>query len=73
MDLNQKYADHQKAMIRAANAGSIAIRDDHLAAAATIAHQIERFQLHLGAAASCAWSAAQFATRSLLVENGRMA
>ena len=66
MDLNQKYADHQTAMIRASAARSVALRDGHLEIAALIARQIECFQLKLGAAASCAWSATRLGSQSFL-------
>lgn len=57
MDLNLKYSDHQKALIRASAAPDRIIRELHLDRAAVIAEEIEAFQLKLGAAASCAWSA----------------
>ena len=56
MDLNQKYSDHQRAVLLASAAPSAKLRETHLAAAENIAGQIERYQLKLGAAASCAWS-----------------
>lgn len=56
MDLNQKYSDHQRAVLMATAAPSDLVRKTHLAAADLIAGQIERHQLKLGAAASCAWS-----------------
>ncbi len=56
MDLNQKYSDHQRAVLMATAAPSDLMRKTHLAAADLIAGQIERHQLKLGAAASCAWS-----------------
>jgi len=56
MDLNQKYADHQRAVMRASAARSESARREHLETATDIATQIEHHQLKLGAAASCAWS-----------------
>lgn len=56
MDLNQKYSDHQRAVLKASVATSDVLRKELLAAADLIAEQIERHQLKLGAAASCAWS-----------------
>jgi hypothetical protein len=56
LDLNQKYADHQRAVLMASAAPSDVVRKTHIAAANLIAGQIERHQLKLGAAASCAWS-----------------
>ena len=73
MDLNQKYADHQKAMIRAVTARNATQRNRHLEVAATIARQIEHFQIQLGAAASCAWSAARVGSHAFLEGNGRAA
>ena len=57
MDLNQKYAEHQLAVMLAAAATSPVSRKRHLEEAADIAGQIGDFQSRLGAAASCAWSA----------------
>ena len=59
MDLNQKYSDHQRAVLLASAAPSPKLRETHLAAAMNIAEQIEGYQLKLGAAASCAWSASK--------------
>jgi hypothetical protein len=56
MDLNLKYSDFQKAMIRAAQSPDVRRRDQHIANASSIANQIETYQVRLGAAASCAWS-----------------
>ncbi|BBC72484.1 conserved hypothetical protein [Altererythrobacter sp. B11] len=66
MDLNRKYADHQKALIRASAASLSSERERHIDCAVSIAGQIERYQLALGAAASCAWSASQLGTRTQL-------
>ncbi len=57
MDLNRKYADHQKAVMRASSAPNGQVREDHLSDASVIAVQIGDYQRKLGAAASCAWSA----------------
>lgn len=57
MDLNQKYADHQRAVMRASAAPDSLARDNHLSDAFDIAGQIGAYQRKLGAAASCAWSA----------------
>ena len=70
MDLNEKYADHQKAVIQAALASNETARDAHLDNAATIATQIQRYQLRLGAAASCAWSASQLDDAAYFGANG---
>jgi len=56
MDLNRKYTDHQRAMMRAAATQDCEARAGHLATASSIATQIEHYQLKLGAAAACAWS-----------------
>lgn len=61
MDLNQKYADHQRAMMRASSAPDRQAREDHLDDALDIAGQIGAYQRKLGAAASCAWSARKHA------------
>lgn len=59
MDLNRKYADHQKAMMRASAASDRQSREEHLGDASAIAGQIGDYQRQLGAAASCAWSASR--------------
>ena len=61
MDLNQEYAAHQEALMRADMAEKQADKRHHLADAKRIAARISVFQLKLGAAASCAWSMAQVA------------
>ena len=58
MDLNQKYADHQRAVMQASATTEMA-RAGHLETAAYIAGQIEGYQIKLGAAAACAWSVAK--------------
>ncbi len=70
MDLNKKYAEHQKAVIRASAASDRALRDAHMNTAITIAGQIKAHQSHLGAAASCAWSVAQFGSAAYLAAIG---
>lgn len=65
MDLNQAYAQHQHALIRADGANTPAERHDHLAVAGNIASRISDWQRNLGAAAACAWSAAHLSTVSL--------
>ncbi len=57
MDLNKKYSDHQKAVMRASTAPDKQAREVHLGDASNIAGQIEGHQLNLGAAASSAWTA----------------
>ncbi len=57
MDLNQKYADFQKAIMSAKVASNPMRRDAHAEKAEGIAAQIEAYQEKLGAAAACAWSA----------------
>lgn len=64
MDLNRKYAEHQKAVMRADSADGRA-RDAQLDLASGIAGQIGDYQRKLGAAASCAWSAVKRNTASL--------
>ncbi len=59
MDINFEYAAHQSALMRAAGTLSASHRRDQFAKAAHIAGRIRAFQLGLGAAAACAWSAAQ--------------
>jgi hypothetical protein len=57
MDLNQKYSDHQKAVLKASVAADQVMRGLHLDRASVIAEEIAHYQRGLGAAASCAWSA----------------
>lgn len=59
MDLNRKYSDHQKEVIRAAGASTRIVRRRHLQEAELIAGQIAEYQGKLGAAAACAWGVAQ--------------
>lgn len=59
MDLNRKYSDHQKEVIRAAAASTKIVRQQHLHEAESIAGQIAEYQGKLGAAAACAWGVAQ--------------
>lgn len=59
MDLNQEYAAHQQALIRAERATTDDERRTHNAHASIIASKIGAFQQKLGAAAACAWSKAQ--------------
>lgn len=61
MDLNHKYAEHQRALMGAACAANDDDRLAKLAKASRIAGCISDFQHGLGAAAACAWSKAQFA------------
>lgn len=56
MDLNRKYADHQRAVMRASSSSDENMRRAHLGDASDIAGQIGDYQRKLGAAASCAWS-----------------
>lgn len=58
MDINHEYAAHQSALMRADGAASADQRKHHFAKASHIAGRISAFQLGLGAAAACAWSAA---------------
>lgn len=58
MDINHEYAAHQSALMRADDADSIEQRKRAFASASRIAGRISAFQLELGAAAACAWSAA---------------
>lgn len=55
MDINLEYAAHQAALMRAQDAGSADQRERQFAKASHIAGRISE----LGAAAACAWSAAQ--------------
>lgn len=64
MDLNMEYAAHQSALMSAAAATSEKDRDAHLLRATGIADRIGGFQLQLGAAAACAWCAANLAPAS---------
>lgn len=59
MDINHEYAAHQSALMRAEVAGCDDQRQHQLAKASRIAGRISAFQRELGAAAACAWSAAQ--------------
>lgn len=61
MDINHEYAAHQIALVRASSAASADQRRLQLATASRIAGRISAFQRELGAAAACAWSAAQLA------------
>lgn len=61
MDINHEYAAHQSALMRADGAASAEQRQRQFAAASRIAARISAFQHDLGAAASCAWSAAHLA------------
>lgn len=58
MDINQEYAAHQSALMRADDAECVVQRKRQFAKASDIAGRISQFQLGLGAAAACAWSAA---------------
>ncbi|MXP29747.1 hypothetical protein GRI58_13110 [Porphyrobacter algicida] len=66
MDLNFQYAEHQRALMGAADAANDDHRSAKLAKASHIAGRISDFQHGLGAAAACAWSKAQFANPVLL-------
>lgn len=66
MDLNQKLAEQQKALMRASAARNPCQRETHLETAAILAAQIQRYQLNLGAAASCAWSASTMGSAEYL-------
>lgn len=57
MDINQEYAAHQSALMRAESSICGDQRKRQFAQAALIAGRISAFQLGLGAAAACAWSA----------------
>ena len=65
MDINKEYAAHQGALMRAEIAGCTDTRRAHLASASSIAGRISVLQHELGAAAACAWSAAQIAHAGL--------
>lgn len=58
MDINHEYAEHQAALMRAEDAQCSEQRKNQFAKASRIAGRISAFQLGLGAAAACAWSAA---------------
>jgi hypothetical protein len=58
MDINHEYAAHQSALMQADSADCADQRKHQLAKASHIAGRISLFQLGLGAAAACAWSAA---------------
>lgn len=58
MDINFEYAAHQSALMRADDAQCAEQRKRQFATASHIAGRISAFQLGLGAAAACAWSAA---------------
>lgn len=59
MDINLEYAAHQSALMRADGAEHADQRKHQFAKASDIAGRISAFQRELGAAAACAWSAAQ--------------
>ncbi|MEL1251560.1 hypothetical protein [Aurantiacibacter gilvus] len=61
MDLNLEYAAHQSALMSAKAATNDNGRRAHLLQATGIAERIGEFQLRLGAAAACAWCAANLA------------
>lgn len=61
MDLNMEYAAHQSALMSAKAATDDNERNAHLLRATGIADRIGQFQLQLGAAAACAWCAANLA------------
>lgn len=61
MDINLEYAAHQSALMRADGAERADHRKHQFAKASAIAGRISAFQLGLGAAAACAWNAAQLA------------
>jgi hypothetical protein len=67
MDLNQKYSDHQKAVLKASAAPDQIMRGLHLDRASLIAEEIAQYQRGLGAAASCAWSALKMSVSPILV------
>lgn len=62
MDLNREYATHQQALMSAEAAIDPQERQRLLGQASQAAARISAFQLQLGAAASCAWSATLLAT-----------
>lgn len=59
MDINHEYAAHQSALMQAEHADGAERRQHQFAKASRIAGRISAFQRELGAAAACAWSAAQ--------------
>lgn len=61
MDINLEYAAHQSALMRAEGAACADQRKQLFGKASSIAGRISAFQLELGAAAACAWSAAHLA------------
>ena len=61
MDINHEYAAHQSALMRAEGAESADQRKHQFGKASRIAGRISAFQLELGAAPACAWSAAHLA------------
>jgi hypothetical protein len=61
LDINLEYAAHQSALMRATSAAGADQRKHQFAKASDIAGRISAFQLELGAAAACAWSAAHLA------------
>lgn len=59
MDINQEYAAHQHAMMRADRAACEGERIVQLTRASSIAGRISRFQRGLGAASASAWNRAE--------------
>jgi hypothetical protein len=59
MDINHEYAAHQSALMLAKGAVCADQRQRQFAKASRIAGRISAFQRELGAAAACAWNAAQ--------------
>lgn len=55
MDLNELYARHQVALMRASSAVDQQARTKHLAKAASLAQTIEDLQRQMGAAAADMW------------------
>ena len=66
MDLNSEYSAHQHALIQADRAKNDPDRLLHIAQATVIGGRIQTFQLGLGAAAACAWSAAQLGAPAIV-------
>lgn len=60
MDLNQAYADHQRALMGACAADNDDDRASEIYEASQIGLRISTYQHGLGAAAACAWSTALF-------------
>jgi hypothetical protein len=58
MAINQEYAAHQSTLMSAESSICADQRKLQFAQASLIAGRISAFQLGLGAAAACAWSAA---------------